>query len=510
MINKKKNLLLLLGGIILILLIGIYIFISAYSKQKVAEETEESIEETILSIQPEDMKHISISQKGNEFSVTKEDSTWMSDQQSDIPILGTKVENLLSQVEELKYNKKITDVTDLEQYGLDDGNKITVDFQDEGDQVFSISFGEVNLSTKDCYVYLDDKTTVYTIDGSIRSAYDITLYDLIDSDTYPSISSSNIQRVSIKADEQTLVLTSNQENRTTYGVTLNDKPQREAASDKVNELYQTLTSISFEQCIDYQPASPGVYGLSDQSMEVSITYIDEDTDKETKEETVMDLETQIDSEVESEEQDDANIKTLRFRIGDYTEKAESAGKFYYVQLEDSPQIQLVSESSLTSLLDLSYNKLLNPVFTPINQRDVDYTLVTYEGQEYKLYSSKSTTMGDQREEDSEQDGDSTAETYYVNDTEVDSDFYQDFMTYAMTMNAESFLADNTETVTHLVLNITYVSEDGTLYPVSYYEYDSNYDLVKTDAGICLINKLNFSSMMTKLQALLPDQETGES
>lgn len=137
----------------------------------------------------------------NTYSFLKNDDTWNYSGDPNFPADADKIENLLSAFSEVSASRVLTDVSDLAQYGLEEpANTIHLTDSEGGEYVLHI--GNLNSSTGDYYAYTSDEKTVYTIDSTIPLDFQIGLYDLAKTESFPSIDSTEVSLVEVTSEER--------------------------------------------------------------------------------------------------------------------------------------------------------------------------------------------------------------------------------------------------------------------------------------------------------------------
>ena len=159
------------------------------------EETETA--ESVIGIGEEKATGIQFTVEGQQYSFIKEGDTWKKEDEVDFPVDQEKMSTLITTFTGLTADRTLTDISSLEEYGLDDPvNSVTLTGSDENQVTLHI--GDKNKDTSDTYLYMnEDKSTVYVTGTDCEEALPDTLMDLAQSESFPSVTSTNITEVEV-------------------------------------------------------------------------------------------------------------------------------------------------------------------------------------------------------------------------------------------------------------------------------------------------------------------------
>ena len=180
--------------VILALLLALYFILKNQNMEK-EEETETA--ESVIGIGEEKATGIQFTVEGQQYSFIKEGDTWKKEDEVDFPVDQEKMSTLITTFTGLTADRTLTDISSLEEYGLDDPvNSVTLTGSDENQVTLHI--GDKNKDTSDTYLYMnEDKSTVYVTGTDCEEALPDTLMDLAQSESFPSVTSTNITEVEV-------------------------------------------------------------------------------------------------------------------------------------------------------------------------------------------------------------------------------------------------------------------------------------------------------------------------
>lgn len=515
--KKQKGKKLLLAVIILALLLGVYLFLQKWNQsQEEAEETEAAAEQ-VMSVASDEIEELALQNGNGQFVFLKSEEGWVYEEDADFPLNQDTLDDAAGNLEEVTANRTLENPAELSEYGLDSpAVQVTVKKTDGTE--LTLQIGNVNSSTGDYYAKLDGEDEVYTIGSSVASAFESSLYDFAVEDSFPEISSADIDGLKIEREDGTLQFT--------YGDsawTVSDGSREGAAdSTKMNELTAAAGSLYYDSYVDYNAENLAEYGLDQPCATITIDYTTAET-VESSQEDETDTEAaadEADTDAGSEETE-AETETIEvphqviLQVGslvpadekesedateESTDETDAAENYYYVKLGDSNAIHTVSESSLRAWLDVTYTDSIDSYVSDIPVTGMNALKVTYGGKTYTLtYQAESTTETNEDGEETE----STEYTYYVDGTEVDSTLFTQFCNGAAAIQTQSRMEEEPENVGEAVLVLEYEKTDSAVLKVEYIPYESGLYLVRaTEKQPGLVNKLDVEDLIGSLEKLL--------
>ena len=326
---KSKKAKLILSVTVLVILCGSYVCVKTLVHDP--EETEgDTVDETevIYSTDVDKIESVDFIIDDQPVTFVKDsDGSWYYQQDSDFPVNQTAVEELAESFEKLSSQRTLSDVEDIEQYGLDDPqNVITVKTED--DESFCIEIGEENDSVSAFYVkQVDDDKNVYLISSSVIDPFIKNLYDFAQMEEFPFVNSTDINQIKVESEnEEGYLLTKNESDGFWYvsGDDLDDK----ADSAKASGIASQVGSLTYSSMADYDSDNPGEYGLDDPYAVITVDYEEteevEDTTEQAEDDAAEELETAEELPMNEESTDpEESVEWEELPIEEMTELEES-------------------------------------------------------------------------------------------------------------------------------------------------------------------------------------------
>lgn len=278
-------------------LLALYTGISIY--QKHSSEKKES-ENVIWIKKLSSLTSISYN-NGENLSFVKENGTWYYTSNKEYPIVQSYLKELASQFQNVEAVRELKDGDSLSNYGLDQPS-YTIKVKDKNGAQATYYIG--NATGENYYFTVDDKSKIYTVSSNILSNLSSSLNDMIETDTFPSLSTGNL----------TKVVVNNNGKKTTY---------TSSSKNGLDSIAGGLGVFTFGDCQNYSASGNELskYGLDAASrISVEISYKDTDTNKK---------------------------KNLTLYIG----KNDKDKKNYYVKLKDSKMVYLSDADVVKNILN---------------------------------------------------------------------------------------------------------------------------------------------------------------
>lgn len=162
---KKKGLPLLIGIVVLVFLTVAYVILVKHNTETVEEVEDTTVK--MFDLENEDVATLRFTLDGKEETFTLEGDTWSLASDAAFEVDSSKMSTLLDTVTGMAASRKLENVTDLSEYGLDEPVQTLVLTMADG-TVYTICWGGTNDVTGDDYVYIKEKeSVVYTVDYSV-------------------------------------------------------------------------------------------------------------------------------------------------------------------------------------------------------------------------------------------------------------------------------------------------------------------------------------------------------
>lgn len=293
--KQKRTLILLI--LLFAGLLALYTGINIYQKHSSAKTDSDDM---IIVKELSSLTSISYN-NGEALSFVKQNGTWYYAKNKEYPIDQSYLKDLASQFQKVEAVRELKDGDSLSDYGLDQPS-YTLKVKDKAGTETTYYIG--NAAGENYYFTLDDKSKIYTVSSNILSSLSYSLDDMIETDTFPSLSTGNLTKV---------IVTKNGK-KTTY---------TSKSKKGLDGIAGGLGVFTFGDCQNYSVKNSELsnYGLdADSRITVEVSYKDTDTNKK---------------------------KNLTLYIGKTDKKKEN----YYVKLKDSKMVYLSDADVIKNILN---------------------------------------------------------------------------------------------------------------------------------------------------------------
>lgn len=275
-IMKRATRMLILAAVLVVVIIG-YVAITRLTAEDSAEGVGGS-DVTVFSVNTATVTELSWEYDEEEILLKKVGGTWQYSGDSAFPLSMAKVNTMLTAISEVKASRSIEDIAALSEYGLDDPTyKIRIS-SDNGPLV-TCSIGDKNEITGDYYLIIDDRQTVYMVDGNLPDAFGNTLMDIVERETVPDVSSAETLIISTPHSDNKIVYKSSHSGITytnaykwfyEFDVDGN-KGYAPLGMLKVNKLQNQIKGIVWQDCVEYNATDEALktYGLDEPRVTVT-------------------------------------------------------------------------------------------------------------------------------------------------------------------------------------------------------------------------------------------------
>lgn len=274
--RKKRNL--MIAAAALAILLACYgLLKGANDRSAAAEEERQEAEVQLMSLSPDTVQAFSFQDGGTAYVFERDaDGDWTYPADENFPVDEDIVSSLLRDLEDVDYTRRLEGVEDLAEYGLEEPSNIITATDAQGTE-HTITVGNMNGSTGDYYIYLDEETdVVYTVESTIPLDFDLTLYDLVDAETFPAVAADEIARIQVEdaAEGRVEEFVKNeasssqepeeeneaQEDGQSWSAVVGEETL-EADSDQVTALLDELGALYYQSCVEYYVEDLAAYGL---------------------------------------------------------------------------------------------------------------------------------------------------------------------------------------------------------------------------------------------------------
>lgn len=422
------------------------------------DETEEYTDTVIYSVDTGSVSNITWTYNGETVGLSLSDDGWVYDEDDACPIDQDYPSMMLSYLSSVSASKTIENVDDLSEYGLDEpACSVTV----TADETTQLLIGNETGLGGEYYLSLGDGN-VYLVDDGVLDYFHYGLYDVVQTESIPSM--SDVTGFTVNGETRNLELEYIEDSGIAYSDTftwfLADGDGRLAVSnDSAENFIGLITGLSWSACVDYSADDDelAAYGLDEPAAVVTVNYIETVT-VETSETD------ENGSAVTEERRQDASF-TLE--IGDYS----SIDGYCYARISGSGMVYLISSDICDSMLYTGYDDLRSDDVLDMDWSKVTRIDVVLDGVTWHI--DRGT------EEVTDDDGNTTEETYYeMNGERLDTAAVASLL--SSLQNMSSVASDDNASASRGSEITFIIHQDSESWPeveLVFYQYDSSYCLV---------------------------------
>lgn len=532
---KNKTVKMVIAVAVLVVCCGAYAGVKTYVAKQEQKESEEETEEktTVFSASADDIQSLDFMIDKNETTFEKDNDQWIKKDEKEFPVNQTTLDDAASSVASIESDRVLSDVEDLEEYGLDTpSNTLKIVTKDSGDDsaddsaktvTTTLYVGDENSSTSQYYVYKDDdKTTVYMVDASSIEPFTKDLYDYAQGEDFPAISNTDdINKIYVSGENSYELVKNDDNSLWTIQGAGDEKEKTDSAT--VSSLVSSFGSMAYNSFINYKCDDKSEYGLDDPYAVITVDYQEEvESDSEDSDDTDNTEDTSSSTEEnstdtsESDDTDTADEDTTETTDSDTSDAdstddtedektmvdkqlvitvgKEADDSNRYIMVNDSDQVYTMSVDTLSAFTDKTEEDFWDMTVSYVSINNLSEMKVTYQGNEYKVNVSRETSTDD--------DGNETETvTYKLNGKELESSDLTPFYNKLANMTAQKRLTEEYTPENDPEMTVTLKEEDGDSLEVSYYSHDTNYYAAVVGEKVYLVNKMNVKEMFTTFETM---------
>ncbi len=470
---KTKRIGILLG--VLVVLCVATLAVSLYNEE---QENIANSNEVVLDIDIDTVTAISWDIDGDSygFHLDSETGEWLYDEDETFPTDEDVINELIEIFADYEAEFIIEDVTDYEQYGLDDpAATITITLEDE--TVYEINLGDFSTLDSERYIEFGDGNVYLAVVDPYDSFDGLALSDLIKNDTIDTINQADT--ITLTGDVNLTIYyeeesTNSYCSEDVYFIEDGDLP---LDTDSVETYLSRFYSTELTSSVTYSVTEEDLeaYGFNDPLETITIAYPTTETDEDGEEvettKTVtltigVNQEELAEAEAELEEGEEVDMTSLTM----------------YVRVDESDIIYELTTTRYEYLIacdydDLRHTEVLTADFDTIYQFEF-----TIDGDTYTIFTDTDddgNTVyyyyydGEEINEDDLTEGDDIE--YYR--TEVDASSIEDAIEE---ITAESFTDEEPEGSLEISFVVYLNNENYEKVEVELYRYDGTYCLAVVD------------------------------
>ena len=536
---KNKTVKMVIAVAVLVVCCGAYAGVKTYVAKQEHKESEEETEEktTVFSASADDIQSLDFMIDKDETTFEKDNDQWIKKDEKEFPVNQTTLDDAASSVASIESDRVLSDVEDLEEYGLDTpSNTLKIVTKDSGDDssedsaddsaktvTTTLYVGDENSSTSQYYVYKDDdKTTVYMVDASSIEPFTKDLYDYAQGEDFPAISNTDdINKIYVSGENSYELVKNDDNSLWTIQGAGDEKEKTDSAT--VSSLVSSFGSMAYNSFVNYKCDDKSEYGLDDPYAVITVDYQEEvendsedSDDTDNTEDTSSSTEENSTDTSESDDTDTADGDTTETTDSDTSDAdstddtedektmvdkqlvitvgKEADDSNRYIMVNDSDQVYTMSVDTLSAFTDKAEEDFWDMTVSYVSINNLSEMKVTYQGNEYKVNVSRETSTDD--------DGNETETvTYKLNGKELESSDLTPFYNKLANMTAQKRLTEEYTPENDPEMTVTLKEEDGDSLEVSYYSYDTNYYAAVAGEKVYLVNKMNVKELFTTFEIM---------
>ena len=536
---KNKTVKMVIAVAVLVVCCGAYAGVKTYVAKQEQKESEEETEEktTVFSASADDIQSLDFMIDKNETTFEKDNDQWIKKDEKEFPVNQTTLDDAASSVASIESDRVLSDVEDLEEYGLDTpSNTLKIVTKDSGDDssedsaddsaktvTTTLYVGDENSSTSQYYAYKDDdKTTVYMVDASSIEPFTKDLYDYAQGEDFPAISNTDdINKIYVSGENSYELVKNDDNSLWTIQGAGDEKEKTDSAT--VSSLVSSFGSMAYNSFVNYKCDDKSEYGLDDPYAVITVDYQEEvendsedSDDTDNTEDTSSSTEENSTDTSESDDTDTADGDTTETTDSDTSDAdstddtedektmvdkqlvitvgKEADDSNRYIMVNDTDQVYTMSVDTLSAFTDKAEEDFWDMTVSYVSINNLSEMKVTYQGNEYKVNVSRETSTDD--------DGNETETvTYKLNGKELESSDLTPFYNKLANMTAQKRLTEEYTPENDPEMTVTLKEEDGDSLEVSYYSYDTNYYAAVVGEKVYLVNKMNVKELFTTFETM---------
>ncbi|MDO4326206.1 MAG: DUF4340 domain-containing protein [bacterium] len=372
---KKQKISPLLIAVGVLAVLGI-VYVGILQGKARQEKKQEEEKEYIIKM--ENVTGLSLQHNGETLEFVKEDGNWVYKEDAEFPLKTSSVSSLESAVSALEPVRVLDGAEEMASYGLTEPQS-WVALTGEDGTVKKLLLGDA--ADDNYYACVEGEGTVYTISSTVLNDLPDDLYDWIQLETFPNVSSTDIVSVQVEKNDGTGYLLEKEENEVlvqkeeetdadtdrteeSSGTEIDadgteQSSEMEPETELVAEWYVTdnggtrrkieasgtadtvtdkLAYLYVTSCANYKASEEelGMYGLLNPTV-ITYQYPAKDTEStETK-----------DAEIKDTEEKEETLEKMVLEVGSLDE----SGTYYYVRMQDSQAVNQVSAENLNVILE---------------------------------------------------------------------------------------------------------------------------------------------------------------
>lgn len=486
----KKLVKLLALVLVLGLCIGIYIWLDNY---KAKEDGEDKKEETKVIIDSTGDKIVDVAythkDKKVRFKYDAKKEKWYNVEHKSWPINQENVDSMANSLIQVIATRTLETKEDLKEYGLDKPDYI-IEYKTKKNKTHKFNIGRT-ISGFGSYVNVDGKKGIYTIDDTVKLAFEYSELDMVEVESIPKITSSLVNYVEAKGKEFNMIAEYDGDiTKVDSGDWVIKKPYKKDVRGMIssfNEYFVHLESFAFSKCVAYSPKKLDKYGLDKPELSLKIKYLQE---KESKK----------DSDKKNDKYEKGSLTIL---IGDgIKEKIENEDgtksvvvNEYYAMIEGGERVYTLDETTANNLIS---GRAFNFVYNAVNNAE----LTEYTDLKVKIGNDKYTLKKSRK---NNKDGNMKV-VYTFNGDKCDESAGDEMYSGMSSLTFEREIGDKKIKKDKTIATFEYNGKKGGAKDttIKFLNYDDNYYRVNIDGDeYFLVSKIDVDNFLKAIMKFEP-------
>lgn len=491
---KRKSVTLISALVLLAALCGAYYGIQKYSAEQEKKAQEES-ESEVVELFSEDSTSITklkfIIEK-TEVVFEKENDIWYKEDESEFPVDQDILTDAANSISSVTSEIEIDDVEDLEQYGLDDpSNTITITTEDGVETIFKI--GSENESVNQYYVEKgDEKNKVYLVDSTIIDPFMKTLYEYAKAETFPDITSDNIDKIEITENETFYQV--EKDSDTGFWYVSDGTESEKADSAKANSLTSAISTLEYSSFVNYNCTNYADYGLENPYGTIVVDYNEETENSEEMSSEENESEDNSDGASENDDSKEMIEKQLVLYVGDTAENDTR-----YVRINDSNEIYTIAQENLDTLFGKSVSDLWDMTVNYLSVNELDTLDIKIRSEEHQVSVSRETSENEDGEEEE-------TLSYLLDGEQIDTNLFTTFYNKLINLSGQRRLTEEFVPEEEAELYVTFTDVNQNQKDLGFYSYDTNFYAAVIGEKVYLVNKMDIKDLIDSCGEMLGYEE----
>lgn len=217
---------------------------------------------SINSISQESITGISYTVDGVERTFTLSSDKWTYAQDASFPVSKSAIAEIASALSGIRAERAIEGDLRSAEFGLDTPRH-TIKVTLSAGGTLSYNIGDYNKHADCYYMTAEGHDKVYLVTAAFGELFDGELFDLVECESFPSISTDKVNKITANIGASTLILEKKTEGESTVWTHTNrEGGTAELAQESVDKILTALTQQKLTDCIEYNVTDERMTELS--------------------------------------------------------------------------------------------------------------------------------------------------------------------------------------------------------------------------------------------------------